>query len=118
MDESRLSTIGQIDEFLRASTQVGLSAHCGDTGRYAHTSRVLKRFDYSRRNKPERRALLAYLRHFSDYSRPQLTRLVARWHANHLAAVPLAKRYAAAGAPFDYDDRLRAASAGLRRPAS
>ncbi len=100
MDESRLSTIAQIEEFLSASTQVEFSAHSGDTERYAHISRVLKRFDYPRRNKHERGVLLAYLRHISGYSRPQLTRLVARWHANRLAAVPLAKRYAAPGAPF------------------
>ena len=100
MDESRLSTIGQIEEFLSASTQVEFSAHSGDTERYAHISRVLRRFDYPRRNKRERGVLLAYLRHISGYSRPQLTRLVTRWHANRLAAVPLVKRYAAPRAPF------------------
>lgn len=100
MDESRLSTIGQIEEFLSASTQVEFSAHSGDTERDAHISRVLRRFDYPRRNKRERGVLLAYLRHISGYSRPQPTRLVARWHANRLAAVPLAKRYAPPGAPF------------------
>ena len=100
MDESRLCTIGQIEEFLSASIQVEFSAHSGDTERYAHISRVLRRFDYPRRNKRERGVLLAYLRHISGYSRPQLTRLVTRWHANRLAAVPLAKRYAAPGAPF------------------
>jgi len=61
---------------------------------------VLKRFDYPRRNKGERGVLLAYLRHTSGYSRPQLTRLVTRWHANRLAPVRLGKRYAAPGAPF------------------
>jgi len=100
MDESRLSTIGQIEEFLSASTQVEFSAHGGDIERYTHISRVLKRFDYPRRNKRERGVLLAYLRHISGYSRPQLTRLVTRWHANRLAAAPLAKRYAAPQAPF------------------
>ena len=100
MDESRLSTIGQVEEFLSASTQVQYSAHGGDIERYADISRVLSRFDYPRRNKRERGVLLAYLRHISGYSRPQLTRLVTRWHANRLAAVPLAKRYGASGAPF------------------
>ena len=99
MDESRLSTIGQLEEFLSASTQVGFSAHGGDIERYAHISRVLSRFDYPRR-KQERGVVLAYLRHVSGYSRPQLTRLVTRWHANRLAVVPLAKRYGAPAAPF------------------
>ena len=100
MDESRLSTIGQIEEFLSASTQVGFSAHGMDDERYAHISCVLKRFDYPWRNKRERGVLMAYLRHTSGYSRPQLTRLVTRWYANRLAAAPLVKRYAAPGAPF------------------
>lgn len=43
---------------------------------------------------------LKYLRHTSGYSRAQITRLIARWHGNRLAAVPLAKRYRAPAAPF------------------
>ena len=58
MDESQLSTIEQIEEFLSASTQVEFSAHSGDAERYAHISRVLRRFDYPRRNKRERGVLL------------------------------------------------------------
>ncbi len=41
-----------------------------------------------------------YLRRTSGYSRPQITRLVARWDENRLATVPLAKRYRAPAAPF------------------
>ena len=48
----------------------------------------------------ERGVVLAYLRRTSGYSRPQITRLVARWNDNRLAAVPLTKRYRAPGAPF------------------
>ena len=40
---------------------------------------MLKRFDYPQRNKRERGVLLRYLRHTSEYSRPQVTRLVAKW---------------------------------------
>ena len=102
MNETRLTTIAQIKEFLDASRQVEFSAHGGggDAERYAHISRVLRRFDYPRRDKTERGVLLAYLRHTSGYSRSQLTRLVARWEENRLAQVPLAKRYAAPVAPF------------------
>lgn len=61
---------------------------------------MLKRFDYPRRTKRERGVVLAYLRLTSGYSRPQLTRLVRRWHANRLAPEPLVKRYGAPAAPF------------------
>ena len=49
MDESKLSTIEQIEAFLGASEQVAFTAHAGDTERYAHISRVLRRFDYQAR---------------------------------------------------------------------
>jgi hypothetical protein len=100
MDESKLSTIEQIEAFLGASEQVAFTAHAGDTERYAHISRVLRRFDYPRRNKRERGVLLAYLRHTSGYSRAQLTRLVRQWEGNRMAPAPLAKRYGVPAAPF------------------
>ena len=100
MNETRLCTIEQIEQFLSASAQIEFTAHGNDAQRYEHISRVLKRFDYSRRNKRERGVLLRYLRHTSGYSRAQITRLIAQWHPNRLATVPLAKRYRAPVAPF------------------
>jgi len=100
MDESRLTTIAQIKDFLSASASIEFKPDAADRDRYAHISAVLTRFDYPRRKKRERGVLLAYLRHTSGYSRPQLTRLVARWQDNRLAAQPLLKRYGAPAAPF------------------
>ena len=100
MDESRLRTIEQIEQFLSASTLVAFSRHGDDIERYEHITRVLKRFDYPQRNKRERGVLLRYLRHTSGYSPCQVTRLVAQWGKNRLATAPLAKRYCAPGAPF------------------
>ena len=100
MNESRLRTIEQIETFLAGSIEVQFSQQDNDGERYAHLSRVLNRLDYPQRNKRERGVLLQYLRRTSGYSRAQLTRLVARWHTNRLAAVPLLKRYSAPGAPF------------------
>ena len=100
MDESRLRTIEQIEQFLSASTLVAFSRHADDIERYGHITRVLKRFDYPQRNKRERGVLLRYLRHTSGYSPCQVTRLVAQWGKNRLATAPLAKRYCAPGAPF------------------
>ena len=100
MDESKLRTIEQIERFLAGNSEVEFSGYENDLQRYAHLSRVLKRFDYPRRNKRERGMLLRYLRRTSGYSRAQLTRLVARWHANRKAATPLSKRYSAPVAPF------------------
>ncbi|MDP4028546.1 MAG: hypothetical protein Q8P42_06210 [Gallionella sp.] len=46
MNETRLCTIEQIEQFLGASAQIEFSAHGNDAQRYEHISRVLKRFDY------------------------------------------------------------------------
>ncbi len=100
MNESKLRTIEQIEQFLLASSQVEFTKFGDDATRYEHISRVLKRFDYPRCNKRQRGVLLRYLRHTSGYSRAQMTRLVAQWIINRLAALPLIKRYQAPTAPF------------------
>ena len=100
MDESKLRTIEQIERFLAGNSEVEFSGYENDVQRYAHLSRVLRRLDYPGRNKRERGVLLRYLRRTSGYSRAQLTRLIARWHANRKAATPLLKRYSAPLAPF------------------
>ena len=76
MDETRLCTIAQIEQFLSASAPIEFSAAGDDRARYEHISRVLKRFDYPRCSKRERGVLLTYLRHTSGYSRAQITRPV------------------------------------------
>lgn len=102
MDESKLRTIAQIEEFLKATQEVNFSGVGGmaDDDRYAHISRVLKRFDYPHRKRKERGVLLAYLQRTTCYSRAQIKRLIARWRENRLAGVPLSKRYRAPAAPF------------------
>ena len=100
MNETQLCTIEQIEQFLIGSAQIEFTTSGDDNERYAHISRVLKRFDYPGRNKRERGVLLRYLQHTSGYSRAQVTRLIAQWHANRLAPVPLTKRYRVPTVPF------------------
>jgi len=102
MNETKLRTIAQLDAFLRATPEVEFAKVAGDASdeRYAHISRVLKRFDYPNRKRPERGVILAYLQRTSGYSRVQVKRLVARWQEGRLAAVPLSKRYRKPVAPF------------------
>ncbi len=100
MNEARLTTIEQIEQFLSASGSIELSAADDNGERYGHISRVLARFDYPGRNKRERGVLLRYLQHTSGYSRAQVTRLVTRWQCNRLAAVPLVKRYVTVHTPL------------------
>ena len=55
VDETRLRTIEQLQEFLSATPEVAFTAppagSAADNQRYEHVSRVLARFDYPRRNK-------------------------------------------------------------------
>ena len=98
-DETRLTTIAQIQEFLNACSVVEFSPSGDDVERYAHISRVLKR-GLPAPGKADKGVLLRYLRLTSGYSRQQLTRLVQRWQTNRLATTPLVKRYSAPKAPF------------------
>jgi len=100
MNEERIGTIEQVEQFLGASARIEFSGTGDDSERYGHISRVLKRFDYPRRSKRERGVLLRYLQHTSGYSRAQVTRLVSRWQRNRLAETPLVKRYGGPAAPF------------------
>jgi hypothetical protein len=52
MDETRLTTIAQLQAFMAGNAQISFSAHGGDDERYAHISRVLKRFDYHTESEP------------------------------------------------------------------
>ena len=100
MDETRLRTIEQVEDFLRDSTSIESSAVGEDTQRYAQSSRVLKRFDYPGRTKKGRGILRRDLQQTRGCSRAQRTRLVSRWRGNRLAAIPLVKRDRAPAAPF------------------
>ena len=104
MNESRLRTLAQLAEFLKATADVDFSAPdvagTDNEQRYAHISRVLARFDYPRLGKVDRGVVLAYLLGTSGFSRAQLGRLVARWRTNRVASVPLARRYRAPTVPF------------------
>jgi len=102
MDEAKLRSIAQLQAFLNATQEISFTGAPGgaDQQRYEHISRVLKRFAYPHLGKVERGVVLAYIRRTSGYSRSQITRLVGRWEANRLAAVPLVKRYARPAVPF------------------
>ena len=75
MNDSKLRTIEQIELFLSGNIEVAFSMQGGDTARYAHISRVLKRMAYPQQNKRERGVVLRYLLRTSGYSRSQITRL-------------------------------------------
>ena len=101
MDETKLCSIAQLSEFLAGTLEVDFTGIDGsEAQRYAHISRVLKRFGYPQLGKGDQGVVLTYLRRTSGYSRPQITRLVGRWIDNCLAATALNKRPRIPAAPF------------------
>ena len=73
MDEAKLRTVAQLQEFLNATQEIRFTGAPGesDQQRYEHISRVLKRLAYPGLGKVERGVVLAYLRCTSGYSRSQ-----------------------------------------------
>ncbi len=61
MDETKLRSIAQLQEFLDAPPEISFTGVTAgdDTQRYEHISRVLERFDYPQRDKRERGVVLA-----------------------------------------------------------
>ena len=116
MNETKLRSIEQLEAFLEATPEIEFTGIIGDGGdeRYAHISRVLKRFDYPNRKRHDRGVILAYLKRTSGYSRAQIKRLVARWQECRLSAVPLSKRYGTPAAAFARKYTASSSAPGMR----
>ena len=92
MNEAKLTTIEQVRAFLAGTAEVEFAPYEADDERYRHIFRVLTRFDYRKRSKPDKGTILRYLERTTGYSRQQITRLVGRWREE---GKPLVKRYRA-----------------------
>ena len=79
MNETKLTTIGQIREFLAGTADVYWTAEADDKARYAFICDVLARFDYFRLGRPDKGLIRAYLARTSGYSRAQLARLIRQY---------------------------------------
>ncbi len=79
MNETKLTTIGQVREFLAGTADVYLTAEDDDQARYAFIRNVLSRFDYRRLARPDKGLIRVYLGRTSGYSRAQLARLIRQY---------------------------------------
>ena len=76
MNETRFTTIAQLQDCLAGSTEIECSSHDrNDSERYAHISRVLKRFDYPRMKRVEQGVVLACLRSIWRSALPKIIRV-------------------------------------------
>ena len=107
MNETKLTTIGQIREFLAGTADIYWTPEEDDQARYAFIRNVLSRFDYRRLVRPDKGLIRVYLGRTSGYSRAQLARLIRQY----LDCGRVVQRYAAPQAGFarpytDADVRL------------
>ena len=107
MNETNLTTVGQIREFLAGTADICWTPEEDDQARYAFIRKVLARFDYRRLSRPDKGLIRVYLGRTSGYSRAQLARPIRQY----LDCGRVVQRYAAPQAGFartytDADVRL------------
>ena len=90
MNEAKLETIEQIQEFLTGTAAVSFSVAHDETALHNFVATVIRRFGYFSRRKGQRSVLLAYLRRLTGYSRQHLSRLLAQYRGTH-SLKPLAR---------------------------
>jgi hypothetical protein len=90
MNEAKLETIEQIQEFLTGTADVTFSIPAEESTLHAFVATVITRFGYFSRRKGQRGVLLAYLRRLTGYSRQHLSRLLAQYRDTH-SLKPLAR---------------------------
>lgn len=79
MNESKLDSVEQIQEFLAGTAGVVFSVPTEESERHAFVTRVLRRLRYFKLAKGERGVVFAYMRRLSGYSRAHLSRLIAQY---------------------------------------
>lgn len=79
MNEARLETIEQIQEFLAGTADIAFTVPTEEAKRHRFVVTVLKRFRYARLAKGHRGVLFAYLQRLTGYSRQHLSRLLAQY---------------------------------------
>lgn len=79
MDDSRISSIAQLSEFLKGSQKVVVSLEHGSLEeKYQFIKKIVKQFSYQKLSKKEKRIVYCYLRKVTGYKKAQLYRLIKR----------------------------------------
>lgn len=79
MDDSRITTVAQLQEFLKASQKVVVSLENEPIEeKYAFIEKTIKQFSYQKLSKQHKRIVLMYLRKVTGYKKRQTYRLVTR----------------------------------------
>lgn len=86
MDDSRLTTIIQLKEFLKGSAKLVVSlADSPLEEKYEFLEKTVKQFVYQKLSKKDKRVVILYLRKITGYKHSQLFRLIERCQTGNLA---------------------------------
>lgn len=88
MDDSRLTNITQLRDFLKGSQKAGFSLEGSPGEKYAFIDRVIDRLNYRRLSRKDKRLALAFLKKITGYRRSQLFQLVNRAVSGELIRRP------------------------------
>lgn len=79
MDDSRITTVAQLGEFLKASQKVVVSLEEQPIEeKYLFIEKTIKQFSYNKLAKKEKRTVYGYLRKVTGYKKRQLYRLITK----------------------------------------
>lgn len=79
MNDSRLINVTQLSEFLKGSEGVNLSLKDAPIDeKYKFINETIKRLNYSKLSKKEKRIVYVYLRKITGYKKAQLYRLMKK----------------------------------------
>lgn len=92
MDDSRMASIAQIEEFLKAGEGIEFQGTSRQE-KYAWIDETLTRFGYFSRKKKEKSSLKAYAMKMTGFSDAQLTRLIKRKEKTGKIAIIQGKRH-------------------------
>ena len=79
MNIDKLTTIGEIEEFLAGSKTIGFRVTSTKDETYVWIQKTLVKFDYMRLKRHDRGTLIRFICKISNYSNSQVTRLVAKY---------------------------------------
>ena len=96
MNDSQLTTLGQIRDFLAGASAMVFTQKSDDAARYRFIAAVLTRFRYAALGRADKGLIRRYLMQLTGYSRAQTARLVRAFRKVGV----LAQRYAAPTAGF------------------
>jgi len=84
MNTTRIVSIKDVEEFLKGVNKTGLINNSSKMEKYNFISETLVKLKYNQANKKSKGIIKVYLKEMTDYSEPQIKRLIGKWQKGKL----------------------------------